>query len=74
MSTGLRPFHLAFPVDDLEAARAFYAKYVDVNGMPVVAAGVVDDEALIRTHSIVRHMLAGRPDISQAMIDQRMYL
>lgn len=24
MSTDLRPFHLAFPVDDLSAARAFY--------------------------------------------------
>ena len=25
MATALRPFHLAFPVDDLEAARRFYA-------------------------------------------------
>jgi hypothetical protein len=43
-------------------------------GMPVVAAEVVSDEALRRTHEIVTHMLAGRPDIVQAMIDRGMYL
>ncbi|HEX2475845.1 MAG TPA: hypothetical protein VHK01_13925 [Lacipirellulaceae bacterium] len=59
---------------DRDAARAFYKKYVDVNGMPVVAAGKVDDRALVRTHEIVSHMLAGRPDIVDAMKDREMYL
>jgi hypothetical protein len=59
---------------DRDAAREFYQKYVDVNGIPVVAAGVVADEALLRTHEIVSHMLAGRPDIIEAMKDRDMYL
>ncbi|MCI0745473.1 MAG: hypothetical protein L0Y58_08720 [Verrucomicrobia subdivision 3 bacterium] len=60
--------------NDREAARAFYKKYIDVKGMPVVAAGEVADQALQRTYSIVTHMLAGRPDILEAMVSNRMYL
>ena len=60
--------------DDREAARGFYKKFIDVNGMPVVAAEVVADEALERTGSIVTHMLAGRPDVVEALVKNRMYL
>jgi alpha-glucosidase len=59
---------------DREVARKFYAKYIDVRGMPVVASAVVDDAALQRTYTIVTSMLAGRPDILQAMVKSRMYL
>lgn len=59
---------------DREAARAFYKKHIDVKGMPVVAAAEVADQALQRTHDIVTHMLAGRPDILAAMVSNRMYL
>jgi hypothetical protein len=59
---------------DREAARAFYKKYVDVGGLPVVAAAEVADSALQRTYDIVTHMLAGRPDIAQAMATSGMYL
>lgn len=59
---------------DRDAARAFYRKYIDLKGMPVVAAEVVDDQALQRTHEIASHMLAGRPDILEAMVRSRMYL
>jgi alpha-glucosidase len=59
---------------DREVARKFYAKYIDVRGMPVVAAAVVDDAALQRTYTIVTSMLAGRPDIIQALVKTRMYL
>ena len=59
---------------DRETARAFYKKYIDVGGMPVVAAAEVDDLALVRTRDIVTHMLAGRPDVSQAMVNNGMYL
>ncbi len=52
---------------DRDAARKFYKKYVDVKGMPVVASAEVADEALQRTHYLVTHLLAGRPDILQAM-------
>lgn len=57
-----------------ERARAFYKKYVDIGGLPVVAALDVDDQALIRTRDIVSHMLAGRPDVLQAMQNNGMYL
>ncbi len=52
---------------DREAARKFYKKYVDVNGLSAVASGEVADEALQRTHYIVTHILAGRPDVLEAM-------
>ena len=59
---------------DRDVARKFYAKHIDVRGMPVVAAAVVDDNALERTYTIVTSMLAGRPDILQALVKSRMYL
>jgi hypothetical protein len=59
---------------DREAARAFYKKYLDVQGMPVVASAEVADLALQRTYEIVTHMLAGRPDVIKAMVDRGMYL
>ncbi len=52
---------------DREAARAFYKKHIDANGLSIAAAPVVADEALKRTYHIVTHMLAGRPDILDAM-------
>jgi alpha-glucosidase len=55
-------------------ARGFYRKYLDVQGMPVVAADVVADRALQRTHEIVTRLLAGRPDIVAALVSNRMYL
>ena len=59
---------------DRDVARQFYRKYIDVKGMPVVAADEVADEALQRTYSIVAHLLAGRPDVVEAMVKNRMYL
>lgn len=59
---------------DREAARAFYKKHIDVNGLPVAAADVVADTALHRAHEMVTRMLAGRPDILAALRDNGMYL
>lgn len=59
---------------DRDAAREFYEKYVDIKGMPVVAAAEVADLALHRTYDIVTHMLAGRPDLIKAMVERGMYL
>lgn len=59
---------------DREAARRFYGKYISVMGIPVLASAEVDDAALQRTHWLVTHLLAGRPDISQAMSSNGMYL
>ncbi|MCU0913187.1 MAG: hypothetical protein MUC88_01325 [Planctomycetes bacterium] len=60
--------------NDRDAARAFYRKYIDVRGLPVVASAEVADRALQRTYEIVTHMLAGRPDIIKALVDRGMYL
>lgn len=59
---------------DRDVAREFYKKYINVKGIPVVAAGEVADLALQRTYEIVTHMLAGRPDILKAMVVRGMYL
>jgi len=59
---------------DRQAAREFYRKYIDIKGMPVVAAAEVADLALGRTYEIVTHMLAGRPDILKGLVERGMYL
>ncbi len=59
---------------DRDVARQFYKKHLDVKGIPAVAAAEVADLALQRTYEIVTHMLAGRPDLLQSMVDQDMYL
>jgi len=59
---------------DREAARKFYKKFIDVNGMPAVAADVVADLSLQRTYEIVNRLLAGRPDVVAALVKNRMYL
>ncbi|MCI0638906.1 MAG: hypothetical protein L0Y70_07510 [Gemmataceae bacterium] len=60
-------FFEKFRDKDRDAARKFYKKHLDVQGVSVAAAGEVADEALERTHHIVTHMLAGRPDILEVM-------
>jgi len=59
---------------DRDVARKFYRKFIDVKGMPVVAAEVVADLALQRTYDVVKRMLAGRPDVVAALVKNRMYL
>lgn len=56
-------FFAPFRPEDQPATRAFYKKHVDLNGLSIAAAGVVDDAALLRTHYLVTHLLAGRPDV-----------
>jgi dipeptidyl aminopeptidase/acylaminoacyl peptidase len=61
-------FFLKYPERDRDAARKFYAKHLDIGGgLSVAAAAVVDDEALVRTHHLVTHLLAGRPDVLETM-------
>jgi hypothetical protein len=52
---------------DRDLARRFYKKYLEVGGVPVLASADVADQALERTHEIVTHLLAGRPDIMDVM-------
>ncbi|HWW01220.1 MAG TPA: hypothetical protein VNZ64_16105 [Candidatus Acidoferrum sp.] len=59
---------------DRDAARQFYKKYLEINGLPVAASAEVADQALQRTWDLVIHLLAGRPDVLQAMVKNGMYL
>jgi hypothetical protein len=45
----------------------FYQKYLDAGGLPVVGSAKVSDHAILEAAWIVRHMLAKRPDILEAM-------
>ena len=69
-----QPFFEKVRERDRDAARAFYKKHIDVGGMGVAASAEVDDDALRRSHTIVTKMLAGRPDIMEAMAESGMYL
>lgn len=57
----------AYDERDREVARAFYKKHLDIGGLNILAAELVDDAALYRTREIVGHMLAGRPDVLAKM-------
>ncbi len=45
----------------------FYKKYVDVDGMPIVASERVSDYALFEARFLVQHMIGDRPDILRAI-------
>jgi hypothetical protein len=49
----------------------FYKKYVDAQGIPVLASEKVPDAALLVARDIVNSMLAMRPDIRKALIAKR---
>lgn len=49
---------------------AFYKKYLDCGGLPVVSSEEVPDAALFETARLVDKMLAGRPDIRKAIIER----
>ena len=50
---------------------AFYQKYLDVDGLPVVGSANVSDFALREAAWIIRQMLAGREDILRALAENR---
>jgi hypothetical protein len=56
------------PVPAELGVSAFYLKYVDALGIPVLASGKVPDAALLVARDIVNAMLAARPDVRKALI------
>ncbi len=48
-------------------APAFYSKYINADGYPIVASNNVDDYALREAAYLVNIMLAQRPDVREAM-------
>lgn len=51
----------------------FYSKYLDADGIYVVASKNVEDSALMKTAEIIRMMLAKRPDVREYMVKKGCY-
>ena len=51
---------------------AFYKKYVDAEGIPIVSSAQVNDEALLRAKDIVIHMVKMIPDAKVKMIQNHL--
>lgn len=62
------PYPVTSPPAELELP-AFYEKYVDAGGYPVVSSGKVNDYALKEAAYLIDLMLAKRPDVKKAMAD-----
>lgn len=45
----------------------FYAKHLDVGGLPILSSDKVSDEGLLEAHYLIRQMLSEREDILTAM-------
>jgi hypothetical protein len=59
----------ALPVpQDLDVDRSFYKKYVNANGIPVLASGKTPDLALWVARDIVNSMLEARPDLRASLV------
>jgi hypothetical protein len=48
----------------------FYRKYAEADGLPITASARVPDAAILAARDIITHMLARRPDVRRAMIEQ----
>jgi hypothetical protein len=59
------------PVPASLGVSPFYKKYVDAQGIPVLASEKVPDAALLVARDIVNTMLAMRPDLRKAMIARK---
>ncbi len=59
------------PVPPSLGVDAFYTKYVDAQGIPVISSGKVPDDALLVARDIINSMLAKRPDLRAAMIARK---
>ena len=57
--------------DSLGVDTSFYKKYVDAQGIPVLASDKVPDAALLVARDIVNTMLAMRPDLRKALIARK---
>ena len=48
----------------------FYKKMISARGMPITCSAKVSDAALLQADELVNKLLAGRPDVLQAMVDK----
>jgi alpha-glucosidase len=49
----------------------FYQKHFDLEGLPVLSSAKVSDAAVVEAAYLIRQMLAERPDILKAMVNNR---
>lgn len=49
----------------------FYEKYIDYQGYAILSSAKVRDEALLEARYLISQMLAGRDDITQALIERK---
>jgi hypothetical protein len=61
------------PVDAPNPTDPFYEKYLDANGIPVLASAAVSDQAVKTACIVIVRMLSRRDDVRQAMIGQQMH-
>jgi hypothetical protein len=59
------------PVPESLGVSPFYKKYVDADGIPVIASEKVPDAALLVARDIVNSMLSARPDVRKALIARK---
>jgi hypothetical protein len=62
------PDESAGPVPTSLKVSSFYRKFVDAQGIPVLASEKVPDAALLVARDIVNAMLAARPDVRKALV------
>ena len=60
-------FKVEVPPPDMKLD-AFYKKYVNANGYPIVSSEKVDDHALLEAAYLVELLLHQRPDVREAMV------
>jgi len=66
-NSSAKPSQVMTPPAELKVP-AFYTKYLDADGYPIVASGNVNDYALKEAAYLVNLMLARRPDVRAAMV------
>lgn len=58
------------PVPAELGIHAFYQKYLDANGIPIVSSGKVSDDVLIRAGKVIKQLLSKRDDVRRRMVSR----
>jgi len=72
--SGDRALHPLGPPPDHVRWYASFDKYLDADGIAIIATEKVADEALFRAAAIFDDMLVNRPDIRETLIRQRVHI
>ena len=72
--SGDRPLHPLGPPPDHVRWSASFDKYLDADGIAVIATDNVADEALFRAAAIFDDMLVNRPDLRDTLVRRRVHI